>query len=303
MGRPLSRSHGLSQSRMRTTATAYLLLAPMLVGIAVFVLYPMLCALVYSFQKTNGISGSFRGIMNYRWLFRDKVFWTAMGNTIYMAILSVISGISVCFLLASMINSLSRGKNFFKSVYFLPNVVSMIAVATLFIFFLNPTENGPVNYFLKQLGIGPISFFVNTQSARESVVLMGLWKSIGYDTILFLAGLQSVSREMYEAASVDGANGFRRWWHITIPSMKPIFAFMTIMYTINALKRFTDVYRIGGTAGNPGEALTTIMIYIYRNAWVTNNVGVASAAAYMLFLLSMIFTVINYRFFGVGKTE
>ncbi len=286
---------------LRQNGAGYILIMPMVTGILVFVVYPMLKALLYSFQHTNGISGYFAGLRNYIWIFKDPVFWTAVFNTFYMAILSVIVNLVVCFILASFINALSIGKNLFKAVYFLPNVVSVIAVSILFNFLFYPTEAGPVNYVLGVLGIPAVGWFTSPIIAPLSIVLMGMWRSIGYDTIIFLAGLQSVPRELYEAANVDGAGSLKRWWHITLPSMRPVFVFFIIMATINSLKRFGDVWMIGGVGGNPGGALQTIVLYIYRNAWVSSDVGVASAAAYMLFLFSLMFTLINYRIMGVGK--
>lgn len=289
---------------MKRDIAGWLMMAPLLIGIAVFVIYPMGQALVNSFYKTDGITmQKFFGWKNYRWLMRDDFFWAAMGNTLYMAVLCVITGVSVTFVLASLINSLTHGKNFFKGLFFLPNVVSVVAVSVLFTFILNPTEYGMVNALLKKLGIGPIGWFTDPSVARVSIVIMNLWKSIGYDTILFLAGLQNVPKDLYEAAEVDGAGTFRKWWNITIPCMKSVFQFVIIMYTISSLKRFSDVYMIGGTAGNPGGSLQTIVLYIYRNAWFSNNVGVASAAAYVLFLLTMVLTALNTKLTGFGKND
>lgn len=292
----------LGTNRMKRDIAGWLMMMPLLIGIAVFVIYPMVQALINSFYKTDGITmQKFFGWKNYRWLMRDDFFWTAMGNTVYMAVLCVITGVSVTFVLATLINSLARGKNLYKGLFFLPNVVSVVAVSVLFTFILSPTEYGMVNALLKKLGIAPVGWFTDPSVARISIVIMNLWKSIGYDTILFLAGLQNVPRDLYEAAEVDGAGTFRKWWNITIPCMKSVFQFVIIMYTISSLKRFSDVYMIGGAAGNPGGSLQTIVLYIYRNAWFSNSVGVASAAAYVLFLLTLVLTAINTKLTGFGK--
>ena len=275
--------------------TGYLLCAPLLLGIFIFVFYPMVQVLIYSFQSTNGISGTFNGISNYKWIFQDDMFWTALKNTVYMAVLAVILDIVVCFVLASLINSLTFGRNFFKSLYFLPNVVSSVAVAMLFNFLFYPSQNGVINYFLSFLGIDPVGWLVSPSTARLSIVIMGLWRSVGYDTILFLAGLQSIPREIYDAAAVDGANGLQKWWYITIPNMKPTFTFMIIMQTISTLRRFDDVWLIGGIGGNPGGTLQTMVLYIYRNAWTSRDVGIASAASVFLFILLLAVTILNYK--------
>ena len=136
---------------------------------------------------------------------------------------------------------------------------------------------------------------VSPSTARLNIVIMGLWRSAGYDTILFLAGLQSIPREIYDAAAVDGANGLQKWWYITIPNMKPTFTFMIIMQTISTLRRFDDVWLIGGIGGNPGGTLQTMVLYIYRYAWTSRDVGIASAASVFLFILLLAVTILNYK--------
>jgi len=285
----------------RANLYGYILVAPMVLGICVFIIYPMLMALNFSFHRTDGVTGVFVGLNNYIWLFQDNLFWQAMYNTILMAFLSVVSGVTICFILASLINSLSRGKNFFKCLFFLPNVVSIVAATILFTFVLHPTQAGLVNAFLGIFGIAPLPWFSHPAFAPYSIVLLNLWRSFGYDTIIFLAGLQSVPRELYEAANVDGANALKRWWYITVPSMRPVLFFVIIMYTINSLRRINDVLLIGGVAGNPGGALQTIVLYIYRNAFTAGQVGLASAAAYALFIVCLSFTFINYRIMKAGE--
>ena len=280
---------------VRRNIAGYLLCSPMILGLLIFVFYPMFQTFIYSFQSTNGISGTFNSVTNYKWIFKDDMFWDALKNTAIMSVMAVLIDIVVCFVLASLINSLSYNKSFFKSIYFLPNVVSSVATALLFNFLFYPTDAGVINYFLSFLGIKPVGWLVQPGIAKFSIVLMGLWRSVGYDTILFLAGLQSIPREYYEAAKVDGASGLQRWWHITIPNMKPIFAFMIIMQVIGTLKRFDDVWLIGGIGGNPGGSLQTVVLYIYRNAWISRDVGIASAASVVLFAITLIVTIANYR--------
>lgn len=284
-------------NRFNQNFTGYLLVAPMLLALCAFVFYPMIQVVIYSFQKTNGISATWRGFKNYAWVIKDSMFWNALGNTIYMAVIAVILDVIVCFVVASMINSISSKavKNLFKGIYYLPNVVSSVAVAMLFNFIFYPTENGILNYFLGVFGISPIGWLVNPKISRLSIVIMGLWRSVGYDTILFLAGLQSIPGEIYEAAAIDGASGLQKWWYITIPNMKGTFAFMIMMLTISTMRRFDDVWMIGGSAGNPAGTLDTAVMYIFRNSWLSREVGVASAAAVILFIITMILTAINNK--------
>ena len=215
------------------------------------------CRTVYEFS--SDIRAQFIrnlvGLSNYRYALEDSLFWQALTNTFVMGIWSVLLGIALSFVLASLINNLKwhLGRNFFKAVYFLPNVVSGVATSLLFSFLFFPSKEGLINFVIGLFGIDPVGWFTNPEVARYSIVLMSLWGALGYNTIIFLAGLQSVPRDLYEAAEVDGAGTYRKWWYITIPYLRPIFVFMLIMGTIGGMKRFTDVWLIGGTAGNPGK--------------------------------------------------
>ena len=185
-----------------------------------------------------------------------------------MTIVSLILNISISFILASMINRMGKSRNLFKSIFFLPNVVSVIATSILFSFLFYPTKAGVVNSVLQLFGIAPVKWFSGTGTSRLTVCIMGAWR---------MAGLQAVAKEQYEAAEVDGASGFQQWRYIAIPAMRPIFAFVIIMDTISSMRRFSDVYMIGGTSGSPGGTLTTTVTYIYRNAFTGGQTGVACA--------------------------
>jgi len=280
---------------VKQNGMGYALCAPLLLAIFILVFYPMVQVFIFSFQNTNGMSGRFIGLMNYRWILNDTLFWNAVRNTAYMAFMAVVLQVVVTFILASMINSLTRMKNFFKSLYFLPNVVSAVAVAMLFSFLMFPTEAGVLNSFIGMFGLGPVLWIASANVAPFSMVLMALWRSVGFDTVLFLAGLQSIPGEIYEAAEVDGATGLKKWWYITVPNMRPIIVFMIMMMTISQMQRFDDIWMIGGVGGNPGGSLQTIVLYIYRNAWVARQVGAASAASMILFVMIMGITIINNR--------
>ncbi|MCL1796016.1 MAG: sugar ABC transporter permease [Clostridia bacterium] len=299
---PSVRKRNPISSFIKKNGSGYLLCAPLLLGIFIFVFYPMLQVILYSFQATNGMSGRYIGVGNYRWILNDKMFWASLKNTAYMAVMAIVIDVVVCFCVASLINSVIRTKNFFKSLYFLPNVVSAVAVSLLFNFLFFPTKAGIINSFLGLFGIAPVGWLVKPAIAPFSMVIMGLWRSVGYDTILFLAGLQSIPREIYEAGEVDGATGLQRWWYITIPSMRPIIVFIVMMLTISTMRRFDDIWMIGGVGGNPGGSLQTVVLYIYRNAWVAREVGTASAASVVLFLVVFIVTLLNNKLLNRDMT-
>jgi len=291
-GRAAARRHYFT----RNDWMGYVFCAPLIVGVLAFAVYPMFAALYMSFQQTSGmsLSGRWTGLSNYRYVLQDPVFWQSLYNTVYMGVLSVVLGIILSFILASLINSLKGdlGKNFFKGIYFLPNVVSAVAASLLFSFLFYPSREGLLNFVIGLIGIEPVGWLTNPQFSRLSIVLMSLWGALGYNTIIFLAGLQSVPRDLYEAAEVDGAGGLAKWRYITIPYLRPIFGFILIMGTIGGMKRFTDVWLIGGTAGNPGGSLMTCVLYIYRNAFLASQMGLATAASYLLFVVILILTVL-----------
>nr|WP_315899201.1 sugar ABC transporter permease [Paenibacillus cremeus] len=274
----------------------YVFVAPLVIGILAFAIYPMLAALMLSFTQTSGatLAGKWVGWSNYQYALNDPIFWKSLFNTLKMGVLSVTLGIVVSFILASMINSVkwTKGKNIFKGIFFLPNVISAVATTLLFSFLFFPTEQGLLNYVLGYIGIQPVGWFTDPKYSQISIVLMSLWGALGYNTIIFIAGLQSVPRDLYEAAEVDGASGVTKWWYITIPYMRPIFVFMIVMGTIGSMKRFTDVWLIGGTAGNPSGTMLTSVLYIYRNAFLAGQMGLATAASYLLFIVILILTVL-----------
>jgi multiple sugar transport system permease protein len=280
----------------RNDLVGYTFVLPMIAGLLIFHLYPVIRSFLMSLENTNGVTGTFIGLDNYRWILKDSMFWNSIYNTVYMAVISLILNVSISFSLASLINTLGKSRNLFKSIFFIPNVVSVIATSILFTFLFYPTKAGVVNAFLASFGVQPLQWFSSTVTSRLTVCIMGAWHMAGYYIIIFMAGLQSVSRELYEAADVDGVTAFQRWWHITIPSVRPIFAFVIIMDTITSMRRFSDVYMIGGTSGSPGGTLVTTVLYIYRNAFTGSQTGVASAAAFILFLLIMLLSFLNITF-------
>ncbi|PZE20539.1 carbohydrate ABC transporter permease [Paenibacillus xerothermodurans] len=279
--------------------TGFAFVSPLVIGVFAFAIYPMLAALYMSFHQTSGanLGGAWVGSANYAYVLNDPIFWQSLSNTVYMGILSVSLGIAVSFVLASVINSLKfvTAKNIFKGIFFMPNVVSAVATSLLFSFLFFPTKEGLLNFALGWFEIAPVGWFTDPNVSRLSIVMMSMWGALGYNTIIFIAGLQSVPRELYEAAEVDGAGGITKWWYITIPYLRSIFVFMIVMGTIGSMKRFTDVWLIGGTAGNPSGSLLSAVLYIYRNAFLAGQMGLATAASYLLFLVILVLTVLLLR--------
>lgn len=271
----------------------YLLLLIPMVGTLVFNFYPLIQTMVTSLQNMNG---KFIGFTNYRIMFASSEFKQTVINTLYMAVLGVAFNIPLAFIIASLLNNIGRGKGIYRVIFLLPMVMSMVTVVTLFKYLMLPNEEGVFNYIIGILGFEPSLWLNGTGTARESVVFIAVWKGIGYNVILFFAGLQGIPADMYEAAEIDGANSFKKWLYITIPASKSTFTFVLITSTIAALKRFTEVYAVSMETGNPAGRLETLLLYIYKNSFSTLNYkdeGLAGAASVVLFLIILAGTLVN----------
>jgi len=278
---------------LRREWTWYLFILVPIAGTVMFNFYPLVRTLLMSFQNN---SGKMIGSVNYNIMLKDDLFRAGFTNTIYMGILTLLTNLPLAFLLAVMINGVRWWKSVFKVVYLLPMIMSMVSTVMIFKFIFNPEPAGVLNYFLGMLGIKPQLWLASTRMSRESVVIMSLWKSLGYNVILFFAGLQSVPSELYEAATIDGANEGQRVWYITLPCIRNTLIFVYVTTCINVLKRFSDVFALSREYGLPGTSLMTIMLYIYRYSFATmfaQNYGIASAASMTLFALIMAITALN----------
>ena len=200
----------------------------------------------------------------------------------------------VAFLIAHGINSLETGANLLKCLFFIPYVTPAIAAGSLFLFVLHP--NGFLNQFTGLFGIPAISWLENGWSARLGAVFLSVWRGMGFNVIIFLAYLQAISLDYYEAAQMDGCDGFQSMRYITLPLMKNAFGVLFIMGWINGLQRFTDVYALGGLTGSPARSLHTLVAFIYERGFGNFEFGVASAASYILFAIILVFTLFNLKF-------
>jgi len=283
----------MQRARLKKYAGWYIFILIPLIGTLVFNFFPLFQTAVGSLSNSRG---QFIGTTNYEIMFSSGEFRQTLVNTLYMAILGVTLNVPLAFIIASLLNNIGKGKGIFRVIFLLPMVMSMVTVVTLFKYLMMPGEDGAFNYLLNIFGMAPRLWLSDPQMAREMTVFIAVWKGIGYNIILFFAGLQGVPADMYEAAEIDGANGFKKWLYITIPSCKNTFTFVIITSTIAALKRFTEVYAISGESGNPAGVLKTILLYIYRNSFSTVNYkdeGLASAASVVLFVIILLATIIN----------
>jgi len=281
---------------LRRYAGWYLFLLPSLCAMVLFLAYPIAESFRLSLYHSNGFLEGFAGFGNYSSVLRDPGFLNSLYNTGYIALFTLTLGIPLGFVLASLINSQKRGRAAFKVLYFMPMVTSVIASAVLFKYLFSP-DMGLVNYLLQKFGLPGqnLLWLSSPATSKFVVVLFALWHGTGYTVLICLSGLQSVPDQLYEAAGIDGCSGLQKWWYITLPNMRPTLVFLVMTGCIGALKRFEDVFTFGGMLGQPARSLQTVVAYIFEQAFGAFNFGAASAAAYLLFAIILVITLVNYR--------
>lgn len=282
--------------RRRNNLIAYSFIAPNFVGFAIFTLIPIVMAVGLSFMKWNGsaVQGpQFIGLQNYLQLFRDGRFRDALINTVVYTVATVPLTMICSLLLAVVLNQKIFGRNFFRTISFFPYVASLVAVAAVWNALFSP-EKGPVNQILKAIGISnPPGWAADPNWAMVTLILFSVWKYIGYYMIIYLAGLQGISPELYEAANLDGANVVQRFRFITLPQLGSVTFLVLIMLTIQCFKVYDIVYMI--TAAGPGTKTLVLVYHIYNVAFKQWDLGYASAISMVLFLMVLIVTLVQFR--------
>lgn len=271
---------------------AFLMLLPNLVGFLMFLLLPVAATFAISFSSWNLTdSFNFNGVDNYKELFHDPVFSQVMGNTLYFTIVSVPIGIVISLLLAVFLNQKLRFIRFYRAAFFIPVISSMVAVSVIWQWIYNP-EYGLLNYALSWFGIDGPAWLTDPHWAMPTVILTSVWKSLGFNLLIFLAGLQSISESYYEAADMDGAKWYSKFMHITLPLLSPTTFFVTVMSIINSFQVFDTVYLM--TQGGPARSTSVLVYYIFQNAFQYFRMGYASAMAYVLFFIVLFITFIQF---------
>lgn len=274
----------------------YYFLAPSLLLLVVFTLYPVLSSFVLSFQTMEGSDRHFAGISNYTKLFRDPIFYKSLLNTFQLLIVQVPIMLSIAILVAVGLNSaLLRFKGIFRTIYFLPAITALVAASLVFMIMLD--ENyGLANYVLSLLGLDPVSWLSHPLWAKLSIIMVMTWRWTGYNMVIFLAGLQSIPHDLYEASDIDGAGPIKQFFYITLPQLKPVFIFTVVMSTIGTLQLFDEVYIL--TGGGPNSATMTITLYLYETGFKFFDFGYASAMAYVLVLIIAVISWIQMKLVG-----
>ncbi|WP_413305776.1 sugar ABC transporter permease [Bacillus sp. 1P10SD] len=274
--------------------TPFGFLSPVLILFSLFLFFPVVFAFYMSFQKW-GLIGSpeFVGIDNYIRLFKDQLFWTSVKNTLIFTI-SVPFKVAIALVIAVFLNQKIRGLAFFRAAFFFPVVLSMVVVGLVWQWMFSPSY-GFINFVLGKLGFPLQNMLVDSKQAMIVLIIVSIWKGLGNNVLLFLAGLQSIPTSLYEAADVDGANTWQKFWHITVKLLKPTTLFVLIITLIGSFKIFDLAYVI--TGGGPGTSTMVLVHYIYQEAFQRFDMGYASAAAYVFFIILFILTLVQMRIF------
>ena len=275
----------------------YFILAAMVL-FGVFTLYPIIKSFLLTFQSVRGLKVEFVGINNYVRLFKDEMFWTSLKNTFFFLIIQVPVMLTLAILLASALNdSKLKFKGFFRVAIFLPCVTSLVAYSVLFKMMFS--VDGIINQFLLTLNLisAPIEWLSDPFFAKIVIILALLWRYTGYNMMFFLAGMQNISQETYEAAEVDGANAIQTFFKITVPQLKPIILFTGIMSTIGTLQLFDEPMNL--TGGGPGVSTTTISQYIYNQSFVyAPDFGYAATISYAIVIIVVVLSIIQFKVVG-----
>lgn len=278
----------------REAAAGYLFVSPWIIGFLLLTLGPMIVSLYFSFTRYNIVDPpQWIGTANYIRLFNDPLFWQSLGVTLKFAVMALPSGLVLGFILALLLNQKIPGVNLWRTLYFLPSVLSGVAVTLLWVLLFNP-QLGVVNQLLGQIGIKGPGWLNDPNWAVPSLVIMGLW-GVGQNMIIYLAGLQGVPQDLYDAAKVDGANNIHRFRYVTLPMMTPVLFYNLILGLIGTFSYFTQVYVATGGEGGPARSTLFYNLYLYQNAFKYNEMGYASAMAWVLFIVVLALTALIFR--------
>jgi multiple sugar transport system permease protein len=276
-----------------------------LVGYIIFKLVPILIAFVVSFARWNfvlGIKGlKFVALDNYLKLFGDPVFLISFTNTMIYAVVMVPISIFISLILAVVLNEYVFGKGVLRLAFYLPHVSSMVAVSVVWMILYLPSY-GPINTFLTSIGMStPPKWLNGSSTSLISIIIVGIWQSLGYNIVIVLAGLQGIPASLYEAADIDGVNIIQKFFSITIPSLSSTLFFLVMISFIHSFQVFTSVQVM--TEGGPGNSSSVLVYYIYKTAFEQNDIGYATAMSWVLFVLVFIFTMMRNFVSAHNKTN
>ena len=275
----------------RTTKWAWLFLTPQLVGLIIFSLIPVAIAIGLSFMSWDGFGArTFVGIQNYINQFANPDFWTATYNTLLYTLFTVPIGLSLALVLAVVLNK-RTGKNVYRLFFFMPVVTSSVSVSVMWMWILNG-DIGILNQVLGMISIQGPNWLTDTRIVMLSIAMLSIWWQLGYNMVIFLAGIQNISKSYYEAAEMDGASKLQQFFKITLPMLSPTTFFLSIMAIISSFQVFDQAFVL--TRGGPGKASYTLVYHIYQQAFIDFRFGSSAAGAVILFVAILVLTLIQF---------
>lgn len=280
---------------LRNNLIGYSFIIPNFIGYCIFIFIPVCFSFVLSVMKWDGSDAAmqFVGLQNFVKLFNNSTFIISLKNTLWYAAFTVPLTMVAALLIAVLLNSKIKGVIIYRTLFFFPYVASLVAVGAVWNMLFQP-EFGPINEFLKWIGImNPPRWCASVDWAMWVIIIVSVWKYTGYYMVVYLAALQGISEDLYEAAGIDGATGWKKLWYITIPMLTPTTFFVIIMMTIQCFKVFDLIYVM--TGGGPGRATNVLVNYIYNSAFIDFKFGDASAGAMVLFAIVLVITIIQLK--------
>ena len=273
---------------------AWLFLMPALIIVGIFNVLPLIKTFIMSFQKGTLNNLSFNGFKNFAIVLKDPKFHTAMGNTALFSFVVVPVALIISMFIAVTIYEKIKYKDIFETIFFIPYLTSIIAVGIVFRFLLNG-EYGFVNYVLGYLNIGPFNFLDDPNMSMITLIIFGIWSGLAFNIIILLSGLRNVDKSYYKVADMFGASKMEQFFRITLPQMIPIITFLLMVNFISAFKVYAQVYSIFNGKAGVANSATTAVFYVYNKFYVENRYGQGMAAAVILFILILVFTLIQNR--------
>ncbi len=298
IGRKLCRSGKANSKKRSEYLNALLFIMPQVIGMMIFTIIPVLFSLYLSFSDWDMLSGlnniNLVGIKNYVNIWKDAVFKESFWNTIVFSVATVVLELSLGIVCAVLIDKFVYGSSYFKVAFFIPYISSLVAVSVVFKALLQPT-NGPVNQMLRAIGVeNPPGWFGDSKWALASIILLTVWRDLGYYIIVYLAAIKGVSKELYESASIDGAGNITQFFKITLPMVRPTVFFLMVTGIIGSFKAFDQIAVT--TQGGPGSSSSVLAYYVYNSAFNYYKMGYASSMAWVLFVLIFIVTALQWKF-------
>ncbi|MCL4506299.1 MAG: sugar ABC transporter permease [Chloroflexi bacterium] len=286
--------------RHRHAVEGWTILTPILLYYGIFFLFPVIASLLLSFMKWSGLSGSpeWVGLANYRRFLSDPTYITIIVNTMVFAVSILIVQTALAVVIALMLNAKIKGRGLFRAAWYVPTLTSAAVMAQVAFVFISPAD-GVINMVLRQLKLPPIIFYTQVDWMRVIIIAYSVWRGVGGAIILYLAALQGIHPELYEAAQVDGANGRQLFRHITVPLLAPMTVFVLITGIIGTAQIFETVMFL--SKGGPANLTNVLMLQIYQDAFANQSLGLASTGAMILGLLLIVFSSINMRILSRGR--